>query len=233
VLLTFSPWIILLIFSWKEIILLRKVPVVRRLIVWLVVGLIFTLIPYDLQRRFMIGLSIPFTALGLLVLPSAAHRLRLSTRKALIACAAVILPTPILLMVMTTMAIASHNPLYYYYRGEMEGIVWLSGQGNGRQLVMASGQTGNMIPAASRLRVVYGHPFETIQAESEEQAVTDFFAGTGSMESEIACLDSRQIDWILYGPREKEIGLPVILEGKEPTMQFSDMAIYDVRELLN
>ncbi len=81
VLLTFSPWIILLIFSWKEIILLRKVPVVRRLIVWLAVGLIFTLIPYDLQRRFMIGLSIPFTALGLLVLPSAAHQITTLNKK--------------------------------------------------------------------------------------------------------------------------------------------------------
>ncbi len=131
------------------------------------------------------------------------------------------------------MAIASHNPLYFYYRGEMEGIEWLAGQGNGRQLVMASEQTGNMIPAASRLRVVYGHPFETIQAESEKQAVTDFFAGAESLDSEIACLDSRNVDWILYGPREEEIGLPVILEGKKPTTQFNGVAIYNVRELLN
>ena len=62
-----------------------------------------------------------------------------------------------------------------------------------------------MIPAVSRLRVIYGHPFETINAEIEKQAVSNFFSGQFSSIEATKFLKANQVNWVLYGPREKKI----------------------------
>ncbi len=231
VLLTFSPWVILIVFCWNEIIRMRKSRIIRNLITWIVIGLVFTLIPIGLQRRFMIGLSIPFTLLGLLSLPIVAHKLHFPIGKIQTICTSLVLITPILLVVMTTMAIATHNPLYYYKKGEMEAISWLSRQGDGRQVVLASPETGLMIPSISQLRVVYGHPFESIDAENAKKLVETFFSESklDGVNNAQSMLNKYQVDWIFYGPREKELGSPAYLMDKKPAFEFGGVTLYNVR----
>jgi hypothetical protein len=231
VLLTFSPWILLIIFSWEELLRLRKSPIIRKLIIWMIVGLALTIVPFNLQRRFMFGLSIPVTCLGLLILPYVAERIRFSTKKLTTICSAIVLPTPFLLLIMTSSAIAMHTPLYYFYTDELAAINWLSVQNKGRPLILASDQTGNMVPAVSRLRVLYGHPFETINAKEEKKAITDFFSGDMDTENGSLYLKTKQVDWIFYGPREREIGLPEIFNGKQPSRQIGNVSLYNTREI--
>lgn len=232
VILSFSPWLLLIVFCWRELIRSAEAPVVRRLIVWFLLGLILTIIPFNLQRRFMFGLSVPVTCLGMLALPYAAEKLRYSMQKMNTACLILVLPTPILLLVMTCSAIAARSPLYFIQRDEMDAIQWLSGQENGRALVLASDQTGSLLPAFSRLRVLYGHPFETIDADKEKDAVDSFYSGTMSLEESRTYLISNDVDWILYGPREKAAGLPVILNGKQPHRQMDSVGLFYVKELI-
>jgi hypothetical protein len=231
-LLTFSPWILLIVFGWRELLRLRESPIVRRLIVWMVAGLLMTVIPFNLQRRFMFGLSIPVTCLGLLALPFAAEKMRFSTQKLITIYTAIVLPTPILILIMTGTTIAMHSPLYYFHTDELAAITWLSDQKDGRSLILAADQTGNIIPAVSRLRILYGHPFETIHANEEKQAITDFFSGAADSEKETAYLKAKQVEWIFYGPREKEIGIPELIKGKQPGKQIGEVSLYDVREIL-
>ncbi|NLF52080.1 MAG: hypothetical protein GX577_13180 [Leptolinea sp.] len=234
VFLTFSPWIGLIVVSWKEIFRLRKLRTVRHLVVWVILGLVFTLIPFNLQRRFMIGLSIPFTVLGLLALPFAAKKIRISIAKMQTICTSLVLITPILLVVMTTMAIATHNDMYYYKKGEKDVILWLSQQGDGRHLTMASGETGLLIPSLSRLRIVYGHPFETVNAEKALNTVEIFYEDKDmiGLESELSIIQENQVEWVMYGANEKELGSPAILKGQEPAFESNEVKVYDVRDLL-
>ena len=141
----------------------------RRLILWVILGLVLTVVPFNLQRRFMIGLSIPITSLGLLVLPTVSERMKVSYRKLLTFCTALAIPTSLLLLIMVSFAIGTRTPLYYSGHDEQAAIEWLSQQGEGKSLVLASDQSGLFIPAFSRLRVLYGHPFETIDAEMQKQ----------------------------------------------------------------
>jgi hypothetical protein len=232
ILLTFSPWILLLAFSWRDLLKQRKNPVVRKLIVWMAVGLVLSIIPFSLQRRFMFGLSIPTTCLGLLVLPYVAEKLRFSARKMTSICMTITLLTPVLILSMTCSAIAMHTPLYYYHSDELSAINWLSSQQGGRQIVLAGDQTGTMIPAVSRLRVIYGHPFETISADEEKQAVSDFFSGKYDSNQANNFLKTNQVDWILYGPREQEIGSPEYLKKIDPIKKFGEVSLYKVEEIL-
>jgi hypothetical protein len=231
VLLSFSPWIILVGVGWRFLYQKRNEPVVRHLIVWLIMGLVFTIIPFNLQRRFMIGLSIPVTSLGLMVLPEVAASIQISTKKLLLFCTAGVIPTTLLLIIMVCLSIGNRSPLYFIGENEKLAINWLSHQGNGNSLVLASDQIGLVIPSVSRLRVLYGHPFETVNALKEKQDITDFF--TGKMENGKAkdYIQKKGIDWIYYGPRERALGNPSVIQGIKPVMEFGNVLIFNMAEI--
>ncbi|GAP21145.1 hypothetical protein [Leptolinea tardivitalis] len=230
--LTFSPWIVLIVLGWRGIWAQNENPIIRKLIIWMVVGLVLTVIPFNLQRRFLIGLYIPIACLGFLGLDRAASTIKIQARKLAVICTALSLITPFLLVVMTSSVIASHNPLYYFQPGEVSAIQWLSKQDGGRDLVLADGQTGSLIPAISRLRVLYGHPFETIDAENKKDQVEDFFSGKMTRDEEEKYLKENSIKWIFYGSREQNLGKPDILKDKNPIKQFENVSIFSVTELV-
>lgn len=230
--LAFCPWLILILVGWKTIYKARESRTVRRLIVWLMVGLALSIIPFSLQRRFFFGLSIPVACLGMLCLPEVAEKFRVSVKKLTTICTVLVLPTPILLSVMVISAVATHSPLYYFQSDELKAIHWLSQQNGGRSLVLAGDQTGTLIPAVSRLRVIYGHPFETLQSDAEKQSLIDFYSGISGLAGEKEYLESRRVNWVLYGEREKAIGQPVIFQKNDPAAKFGDVDIYSVAEIL-
>lgn len=231
VILSFSPWIFLLIAGWRFLYNSRKNPLVRRLILWLILGLAFAIVPYNLQRRFMIGLSIPISSLGLLVLPLVAEKIKVSAGKLIAICTALVIPSTILLITMVSFVIGTSSPLYYSGLDELTAVKWLSQQGEGRTLVLAGDQTGLMIPASSRLRVLYGHPFETMDAEKQKQGVIDFFTGNQNRDEEMIYLDESKVEWIFFGPRERSLGTPDILKNSPPTKQFGSVQLYNVAEI--
>jgi hypothetical protein len=51
--------------------------------------------------------------------------------------------------------------------------------------------------------VIYGHPYETVDAEVREQQVEDFFAGTID---QTQLLHDYAVAYIVVGPREKKLG---------------------------
>ena len=62
---------------------------------------------------------------------------------------------------------------------------------------------GGFIPAFAGQRVVYGHPYETINAKVREQQVKDFYAGTIDRAQ---VLRDETVDYIIVGPRERKLG---------------------------
>jgi hypothetical protein len=73
-------------------------------------------------------------------------------------------------------AIASRDPAVFLTRGQAQGLAWLAAHG-GRALVAAPPEWGLWVPARSDARVLYGHPFETVDAAQREAEVTAFYAG--------------------------------------------------------
>ena len=64
ILLTFSPWILLLTFSWRDLLRQRKNPVVRKLIVWMAVGLVLTHNPLRLTASIYVRVVHPYNVFG-------------------------------------------------------------------------------------------------------------------------------------------------------------------------
>jgi hypothetical protein len=91
-------------------------------------------------------------------------------------------------------------------------------------LVLASPATGLYLPARTDARVIYGHPFETVDADTHEQAVEDFFAGRFSPGSFFA---QYPVNYIFYGPREKALGsLPPLGNDWRILFQQGEVTLY-------
>lgn len=233
VLISFSPWVIVLILGWRFLFQLRKNPLVRLLILWVFAGLVLTILPLDLQRRFMIGLYIPIVSLALIVLNDVATMLTISVKKLSIYLTAAVIPTTLFLIIMLVFSITSHNSIYYIQQDERSAIEWLANREDGRLLVLTGEQTGMFIPAYSRLRVIFGHPFETVNAESEKSQVAEFFSGNLSVAEEEGYLREKNIDWIFYGPREKESGYPSNFKVKIPDEVFGNVMLFHAAEWID
>lgn len=192
------------------------------LLVWIGVTLLLLYAPFPLQRRFALGLHIPIgilAAFGVTALVRAAW-----PRRVLIG---VMLLTSLFLELALAGGAAARDPHIFLTTNEAAALNWLQANAPRDAVVLASPEMGAFVPAFAGQRVVYGHPFETVNAEAREQQVTDFFAGTLDR---AAFLRANDVTYVLLGPRERSLGalemndLPI-----EETLSVGDVIVYRVK----
>jgi hypothetical protein len=194
----------------------------KLLVVWFILGLIMLYLPLSLQRRFMMGIFIPTAVLGIKAF------LRIIPNKRLIwqtLLWLLILPTNLIILMSSFFGISTRDDQVYISREEyrmMEEIKSIPDY----EVILAGPESGLFIPAYSGKRVVYGHPYESIFAEEREQLVKGFYSGKFSLEEEMEIIDSLKVDLIYYGPREKELGTPNILESSLLIEQTAGVTLY-------
>ena len=98
---------------------------------------------------------------------------------------------------------AARDPRIYLTTHEMAALNWLQANAPRDAVVLASPEMGGFIPAFAGQRVVYGHPYETVNAQAREQQVKDFFAGTID---QAQLLRDNAVTYIVVGPRERKLG---------------------------
>jgi uncharacterized membrane protein len=117
-------------------------------------------------------------------------------------------PTTLLVIVLALGGGLKHDPRLFVTADEAEALDWLYGHSPRDAVVLASPEMGPFIPAWTGRRVVYGHPFETVDAERTKARVETFFAsGTANAERE-AMLREWRAAFVFVGPRERALGLP-------------------------
>ncbi|HIE37960.1 MAG TPA: hypothetical protein EYH30_06140 [Anaerolineales bacterium] len=188
-------------------------------------------LPLDLARRFSIGVGAAVGALaglgwGWLGRP---QRVALTTRRASVpaqrarvgasALVAFSAMTPLFLLLLSAGAALGGHPLLYLSDGEQAALTWLRDQAPHDAVVLCAPETGIFVPAWAGQRVVYGHPFETVNAEARQAQVERFWAG----QRDPAWLDALGVDYLFYGPRERTLGEP---PTGEPLVTFGDTAVY-------
>lgn len=226
VLLALSPALLAALVAFRPALLK---PGSRRLLSWVGVALLVIYLPLALQRRFMMGIFIPVVGLAGLAAsqwsvsrPQAARRLK-----------AVILGLSLPSMLLVTLAglasVAVKDPALVIERSEAEAINWIAANTPADALILAAPDTGLIIPALTGRRVLYGHPYETVNAEAEKAAVVDFFDHGGvSNQTAADFLAARSVDYVFYGPRERLLGslspgLPLL-----PVLELGSVTIYSL-----
>lgn len=172
---------------------------------WLVSGALLLYAPIGLQRRFTMGLIIPlsiYAARGLwrVIIPRLAERRR---GLAVALTFAAFMPTTVIAIVAPMMVSVSlsqgNGGEYFIARSEEEALLWLEENAPGA-VVLASPGVSHYLPVFGA-RPVYGHPYETLNAEAREEAVFEFFSG-----EDCSVLRDEPVDYIWVGPRERELG---------------------------
>lgn len=189
---------------------------------WLLSALALLYAPVGLQRRFAMGLLFPlgiYAGLGLwrVVLPRLAERWKLLC---VTLAFLVFLPTTFVALLAPALGsqqlVREGGGLYYASGAELRGMHWLRANTPGA-LVLAAPETSLFLPAYG-VRVVYGHPFETLNAEARHRRVRDFYAG-----ADCDLLADESVDYVWVGPRERaqmDAG-EACLPGGEPVFQSS------------
>ena len=156
----------------------RRHPRDMLLLLWLGLGVLALYAPFSLQRRLSVGLWMPLALLAGTGLRAAVWpRLKRAWRPLAAAGLAVaLLASNALVYAAALGAVASRDPAVFLSRGQADGLAWLAAHA-GRALVAAPPAWGLWVPARSDARVLYGHPFETVDAARREAELTAFYAG--------------------------------------------------------
>ena len=206
----------------------KNTSIVKFLIAWAGLSLILIYTPFSLQRRFMTGWYVPIALLAVVFIEDLLKNRPASKVVVIVALFILALPTNIVLLLGARHGALNHNPGMYLTRGEAEALAWIDEETEAGALILASGEIGSFIPAYSNGRVLFGHPYETVNAEYWQDEVNGFFEGKINYEEREDFLKVNQIDYIFYGERERELGLVDWLEAFEEVFNFGGVVIYKV-----
>lgn len=200
----------------------------RIVVVWFVVVAALIYFPYSLQRRLLTGVYVPVAVLGALGLArlTADHPRRF--RRMALVLVALSLPTNLVVLLTAWHGASTHAPLLYLAQGEKQALDWIAAHTPADALVLASPEMGMYLPAHTGRRVIYGHPFETVNAEFERAALEDFFRSTGRPDARLRFLVQREVDFLFWGPRERALGGAAPLPEQAIRFQTGDVAVYAV-----
>ena len=197
------------------------------LLVWFAVGVMLLYLPFGLQRRFMLGLAIPFAGLAALGLQALARGNKRRTLAMIVWLFLLVLPTNLVVLMTSVHGVLTHAPLLYLGRGEAQALEWLAKNTPEEAVILAATDTGMFIPAHSGRRVVYGHPFETLAARERAAMVNRLFQGAAT-HKDLELL--QEVDYVFVGPRERAWGEAAFTGGMVVVYQAGGVTVYQVGE---
>lgn len=207
VLISLSPTLPLAIIGAFSLLREKSSPARRLLLAWLVLGLVLIYAPFSLQRRFMLGLYVPAALLAVFGVAYLRQRFNRPLKGLVPALLVLSLLTNVLLVLILTLGAATHALELTLTRDEFRAAEWITANTAPDALVLASPQIGQWLPGLTGRRVIYGHPYETVNAEQEQAAVEEFFREPVAITRNDPRLDERGVSYIFYGPREAELAL--------------------------
>ncbi len=176
------------------------------LLVWLGSSMLMLYAPLGLQRRFALGLIAPlavYAGRGLwrVILTQVAGRWRLL---GVVVAFSLFIPTTVIAIVFPMIGslnlVREGGGSYFIQQPELQAMNWLASNGQPHDpLVLASPELSLFLPTRG-LRVVYGHPFETLHAPQRRAEVVDFYTGV-----DCSVIQKEQVDYVIVGPREMSL----------------------------
>jgi uncharacterized membrane protein len=201
---------------------------------WVVVTLVGMVLPLPLQRRLSIGLGVP---IGLLAgmgwwrvgRTKIRPRRRGLWRGLIIAFSAL---TTVFLITMVVFAALSSEPWFYLVSGEWKALRWLREEAASDAVVLCAPQTGTFVPAWAGQPVVYGHPFETLNAERREKQVKAYWSTDLSETQRDTFLQDNRVRYVIVGPRERALGVDLhsISEGATLVFEAECAKVFQISE---
>jgi hypothetical protein len=200
--------VLLLALGGITVALRRREPADLFLLAWVGSATLLLYVPFALQRRFITGLHVPLSLLAALSLERIVWP-RLRTRRqglltglflGLVALSNVFVP------LVAIVGVAQGRPPLVMSRDQAAAWAWLRGHTAWTDTVLAPSDVGQFVPAWAGNRVVYGHPFETIDAEAKAAEVDRFYSPEASPGERRALLDRYDVRYV-FVPQGSSLSL--------------------------
>lgn len=192
---------------------------------WAAVQLLLLYAPLALQRRLALGVYLPLAALAALGAAELTGR-----RGRLIALVIFITAVPSNLLVIAAGlgGVARGESILVQSDGEACASAWLDANAALDSLVLAGETHSNRLPAQAGVRVLYGHPFETPDAEAERSLVLSLYDDSTSLAAAISTLEARGVDFVVFGPEERALGPAAWPEQLRRVADCGDVGVFEV-----
>jgi hypothetical protein len=195
---------------------------------WVSSVVVLLYLPTPLQRRFITGLHVPLTllaALGLeqIVLPRVKARRRTLVTGLIIGFSAL---SNLFVPLVSVAGVAQGRQPLVMTGDQAAAIAWLRDNTTWTDTVLAPPDAGQFIPAWAGNRVVYGHPFETIDAEAKEAEAAHFFSPEATTAERRDLIDRYGVRYVLALAAEPDLN-PLALR-LTPVWSGTEAVIYQV-----
>ncbi len=201
------------------------------LLAWVGSAAVLLYVPFALQRRFITGLHVPLVLLAAIGLEQVLWP-RVSPRRHRWATGLLIAATSLTSFFVPLVAIAGvaagGGPLVMT-PGEAGACAWLARNTAWTETVLAPVESGQFVPAWAGNRVVYGHPFETIDAQRREAEVARFYSARTTAAERRDLLQTHRVRYVLVTPSSNLDLQPASL-GLEQVWSGGGAVVYRVED---
>jgi hypothetical protein len=175
---------------------------------WIVVAFALAYAPFGIQRRFLLGITIP---LGMLAIKGLRDLLGYFVQRSswLARRASALALSFVLLTSITTLTLGPEFSIYlqsrpekYFYPSQLnEAFDWISANTQPDDFILSTDQTGEFVAQVTGRRVFIGHPMETLNYDAKIEEVNQFYEGKLPAD----WITQFPVKWVIYGPYERGI----------------------------
>lgn len=195
----------------------------RLMLLWLLAMVVLIYLPTNVQRRFSAGMMLPLAYFATRSLEDFwFHYINRRWRYRLLF---VVFPVITLTYVLIFIGNLRLSPGPFLERDYAVTFQWLKTNTRSDDVILASEKVSVWVPGWVGVRVVYGHPFETLKAVDKEQQVAAWYAGESADDCQ-NLLTEYNVRYIILGPQENELGQTNCLAGREPVFRSGDVSVY-------
>jgi hypothetical protein len=175
---------------------------------WAVGGFLLAYLPVFIQRRFLLGVTIPLgmlAASGLFETSNfiSAKNQNLRMRANAIALAYILLASVSSLYLALGLSLHMQTrPESAFYPQDLEdAFAWLDKNAAPNDFALGDMQTGQLLGQRTRQKAYLGHEMETLYVENKAAIVQAYYRGLAPPD----WLSQTPIRWVIYGPYEREL----------------------------
>jgi hypothetical protein len=195
------------------------------MLIWVLVMIVVMYLPTNIQRRFSVGMMIIIAYFATRSLEDFwfAHVSR-RWRARLFVVAAPLMAMSFVLIIVGNFGVTLGPFLQRDYAAAFE---WLRANTQSEDVILASPTVSLWVPSWVGSRVVYGHPFETLDAAAREQAVLAWYTDQAASDCQQVLDNSHYtVRYILVGPEETSLGQTGCPASLAEVARFGRVAVY-------
>jgi hypothetical protein len=219
--------IILLILIFKRKLVISKPAIL--LIGWILFSIAMSYFPFNLQRRFLVGIYLPLSIAFWHLFSSYSTQLGKTIKKSLPIFILVISVMSNLFIFTGTMnALINQDQVFFIKSDVIQAVDWMDANIEKDSVILATEQTGLVIPALGNFRVVYGHPFESLYAQDTMLLVKQFWKNKLSNKDAIEFINNNNTDFIFCEFSSTVEDCPFVTSNFEIVFLSKNVAIFQV-----